>query len=35
MDEGYLYQNKITITGKIVYEKDGVQQEKEFTSILR
>lgn len=26
---------KATITGKIVYEKDGVRQEKEFTSILR
>ena len=26
---------KATITGKIVYEKDGVRQEKEFTSIHR
>ena len=35
MDDGYVYQNKITITGKIVYEKDGVRQEKEFTTIAR
>ena len=35
MDDGYIYQNKITITGKIVYEKDGVRQEKEFTTIAR
>ena len=28
-------EHKATITGKIVYEKDGVQQEKEFTSIVR
>ncbi len=35
MDTGYFFQNKITITGKIVYEKDGIQQEKEFTTIAR
>ena len=28
-------EHKATITGKIVYEKDGVRQEKEFTSIVR
>ena len=35
MDDGYGYQGKITITGKIVYEKDGIRQEKEFTTIAR
>ncbi len=35
MDDGYVHQNKITITGKIVYEKDGIRQEKEFTTIAR
>ena len=34
MTRGFL-EKKATITGKIVYEKDGVRQEKEFTSILR
>ena len=28
-------EDKGTITGKIVYEKDGVRQEKEFTTIVR
>ena len=28
-------ESEATITGKIVYEKDGVRQEKEFTSIVR
>lgn len=28
-------ENKATITGKIVYEKDGIRQEKEFTSVVR
>ena len=28
-------ESKATITGKIVYEKDGVRQEKEFTSVVR
>ena len=35
MDDGYSYQGKITITGKIVYEKDGIRQEKELTTIAR
>lgn len=34
MTRGYS-ENKATITGNIVYEKDGVRQEKEFTSIVR
>ena len=34
MTEGY-GERKATITGKIVYEKDGVRQEKEFTTIVR
>ena len=28
-------EDKGTITGKIVYEKDGIRQEKEFTTIVR
>ena len=28
-------ESEATITGKIVYEKDGIRQEKEFTSIVR
>ena len=28
-------EDKGTITGKIVYEKDGIRQEKEFTSVVR
>ena len=28
-------EHKATITGKIVYEKDGIRQEKEFTSVVR
>ena len=35
MDTDYTHQTKSTITGKIVYEKDGVRQEKEFTTIVR
>lgn len=34
MTRGFL-EKKATITGKIVYEKDGVRQEKEFTSVVR
>lgn len=34
MTQGY-EEDKGTITGKIIYEKDGVRQEKEFTSIVR
>ena len=34
MTRGYS-ENKATITGKIVYEKDGIRQEKEFTSVVR
>ena len=34
MTQGY-EEDKGTITGKIVYEKDGVRKEKEFTSIVR
>ena len=28
-------ESKATITGKIVYEKDGIRQEKEFTAVVR
>ena len=31
----YYEESEATITGKIIYEKDGVRQEKEFTSIVR
>ena len=34
MTRGFL-EKKATITGKIVYEKDGVRQEKEFTTTVR
>ena len=34
MTQGY-EEDKGTITGKIIYEKNGVRQEKEFTSIVR
>ena len=34
MTKGY-EESKATITGKIVYEKDGIRQEKEFTSVVR
>ena len=34
MTEGY-GERKATITGKIVYEKDGIRQEKEFATIVR
>ena len=34
MTRGYM-ERHATITGKIVYEKDGIRQEKEFTSVVR
>ena len=34
MTRGFL-EKKATITGKIIYEKDGVRQEKEFTTTVR
>ena len=34
MTKGY-EESQATITGKIVYEKDGIRQEKEFTSVVR
>ena len=34
MTRGYM-ERHATITGKIVYEKDGIRQEKEFTAVVR
>jgi hypothetical protein len=34
MTRGYA-EREATITGKIIYEKDGIRQEKEFTAVVR
>jgi len=35
MDDGYGLERHATITGKIVYEKDGIRQEKDFSYIIK